>query len=101
MEKAKYEFLARAYQCASSEDACGWVFVSLPQELSAEIRESFKHLEEGWGRMKVTAQLGGSEWQTSVWFDTKQNAYLLPLKAKVRRQENVVLDEELKLTILV
>ena len=101
MEKVKYEFSAKAYQYSSSEEMCGWTFVSLPKELSAEIRESFKHLEEGWGRMKVTAKLGGSEWQTAIWFDTKQDTYLLPLKAKIRKQENVVPDEVLQVVIWV
>jgi len=101
VEKEKYEFSASAYQYSSAEEMCGWTFVSLPQELSAEIREKFKHMEEGWGRMKVTARLGGSEWDTAIWFDTKQNAYLLPLKAKIRKQENIVLDKELQIIILV
>ena len=100
MDKTKYEFLASAYQYSSSEESCGWVFVSLPKELSIEIREKNKYLEEGWGRMKITAKLGQSEWQTSIWFDTKQSAYLLPLKAKIRKQENVVLGENVKISIL-
>ena len=79
----------------------GWTFVSLPKELSAEIRDKFKALEEGWGRMKVTAKLGESEWQTAIWFDTKQDTYLLPLKAKIRKQENVVLGEDVHVVILV
>ena len=101
MERVQYEFSARAYQYASPEEMCGWTFVSIPQELSAEIRKNFKSLEEGWGRMKVTAKLRGSEWQTAIWFDTKQNTYLLPLKAKVRKQEKVVLGEYVKIIILI
>ena len=101
MEKTEYEFLAKAYQSSSSKEMCGWIFVSLPKELSKEIRTNFKCLEEGWGRMKVIAKLGGSEWQTAIWFDTKQDTYLRPLKAKIRKQENVVLGEDVKVTILV
>ena len=101
MDKVKYKFSARPYQYSSSEEMCGWTFVSLPKELSGEIRERFKHLEEGWGRMKVTAKLGSSEWQTAIWFDTKQDTYLLPLKAKIRKQEHVVPDEDLQVVIWV
>ena len=99
MEKMKYEFSAKAYQFSSSEEMCGWTFVSLPKELSIEIRDNFKHLEEGWGRMKVTANLGDSEWQTAIWFDTKQGAYLLPLKAKIRKQEKIISGEEVKIIL--
>ena len=101
MQKIKYEFTAKTYQCSSSNDMGGWTFVSLPKELSTEIRDNFKHLEEGWGRMKVTAKLGNSEWQTAIWFDTKQDTYLLPLKAKIKKQENVLLDEDVEVSILV
>jgi Domain of unknown function (DUF1905). len=101
MDKIKYEFSATTYQSSSSEEMCGWTFVSLPKELSAVIRENFKHLEEGWGRMKVTAKLGSSEWQTAIWFDTKQDTYLLPLKAKIRKQENVALNENVQVVILI
>jgi len=101
MEKMKYAFTASAYQCSSSDEMGGWTFVSLPKEQSAEIRNNFKWLEEGWGRMKVTATLGGSEWQTAIWFDTKQDTYLLPLKAKIKKQEHVVLGEDINIAILI
>jgi len=94
MEKIEYDFLAKPYFDE-------WTFVLLPKELSAEIRENFKVLEEGWGRMRVTAKLGNSEWQTAIWFDTKQGVYLLPLKAKIRRQENVLPGEEIRVSVLI
>ena len=101
MEQIRYEFSAKAYQYSSSEEMCGWVFASLPKELSKEIRDNFKCLEEGWGRMKITAKIGDSKWQTSIWFDTKQDTYLLPLKAKIRKQENIVLGEDVQISIQV
>ena len=95
----KYEFSAKVYQYSSSEDMIGWTLVSLPKEISVEIRENFKSLEEGWGRMKITAKVGNSEWQTAIWFDTKQDTYLLPLKAAIRKKENIVLDKDADITI--
>jgi hypothetical protein len=89
----------------ASVDCCSWwggilgTFVSLPKEVSIEIRNNFKCLEEGWGRMKVTAKVGNSEWQTAIWFDTKQDTYLLPLKATIRKKENIVLDKDIDITI--
>jgi len=101
MEKMKCAFSAIPYQYASSEGICGWTFVSVPKELSVQIRKDFKYLEEGWGRLKVTATLGDSEWETAIWFDTKQDTYLLPLKAKIKKQEKVVLGDEVQIAILV
>lgn len=42
--------------------------------------------EEKRGRLKVTAIIGDSQWQTTVWFDRKRDTYLLPLKAVVRKK---------------
>lgn len=95
----KYEFCARAYQYSASADMSGWTIVSLPSELSAQIRAHFQWLEEGWGRMKVTAEVGGSAWKTAIWFDTKQNTYLLPLKATIRKKEKILPDQDVKVSI--
>ncbi len=66
----------------------GWFFVSIPQKLSTEIRTHFKNQEEGWGRMKVTAIVNELKWKTSIWFDSKSNHYLLPIKAEIRKKGN-------------
>jgi hypothetical protein len=82
----KYQFTAQTWEYGG---AGSWVFRTLPEEISKEIREHFQSEEEGWGRLKATAQIGNSEWKTAIWFDTKKNAYLLPLKAEIRKKENV------------
>jgi len=97
----KYEFSAKVYQYSSSAEMCGWTFVSLPKAMSIEIRENFKQLEEGWGRMKVTAKTGNSEWKTAIWFDTKQDTYLLPLKSEIRKKEDIAPDKDIEITIWV
>ena len=95
----QYTFTAKAYRYSTSADMVGWTIVSLPKEIATEIRDNFKCLEQGWGRMKATAKVGNSEWQTAIWFDTKQDTYLLPLKAAVRKKENIVLNESIKIVI--
>jgi hypothetical protein len=84
--KIKYEFSAITWQYSSPG---GWCFVSLPVEIAKEIRDNLRWQEEGWGRLKATAKIGESEWQTAIWFDTKMNTYLLPVKAEIRKKENV------------
>ena len=97
----KFEFTAKPYYCSTSDDMSGWVFAALPREMSAEIRKSCKCFEQGWGRLKATAKVGGSEWQTSVWFSKESEAYLLPLKAAIRKKEKVELDKDVRITIWV
>lgn len=76
-----------------------WYFVSLPQGMASAIRESFKSLEEGWGRLKAVAKIGGSEWKTAIWFDTKSQTYLLPLKKDIRVKEKIGADTTVAVTL--
>ncbi len=92
----EYEFSAEVWQYNSNG---AWQFVCLPQELAKEIRENLKWQEEGWGRLKVTAKTGLSEWKTAIWFDTKMSTYLLPLKAEIRKKENLGVGETIEVLI--
>lgn len=57
--------------------------------------------EEGWGRLKIKAQLGNSQWDTAIWWDSKSNTYLLPIKSAIRNAEKIMPGEEQKITIWV
>jgi hypothetical protein len=92
----KYEFSAKCWQYAGKG---AWIFVSLPKKLSGEIRRHFKHEEEGWGRLKITAQIGSSEWKTAIWFDTKSIAYILPLKSEIREKENIATGKHVRVSV--
>lgn len=95
--KIKYDITEKIWQHSSDG---GWHFVSLPQNISKEIRDSFRSLEEGWGRLKVTAVIGDSEWKTALWFDTKANTYLLPVKSSIRKKEKIHTNEFVKVSIV-
>ncbi len=82
LDKITYTFSARIWQHNSSS---GWFFVSLPAGISEEIRANLRWQEEGWGRMKATARINDHSWNTSIWYDKKEGAYLLPIKQEVRR----------------
>ena len=58
-----------------------------------------KWQEEGWGRMKTTAKINGLKWKTSIWFDTKENNYLLPVKSEIRKKLNLKENESLIISI--
>jgi hypothetical protein len=67
-----------------------WHFVSLPKALSARLKRLFGGLRRGFGSLKVTVTLGGTQWTTSIFPDAKRGSYLLPLKAAVRAQEKAL-----------
>lgn len=94
--KIKYDFSEKTWQHSSPG---GWYFVSLPKEISKEIRSVLKSEEEGWGRLKAVAKIGKSEWKTAIWFDSKSKTYLLPLKAEVRKKENIEVEKQIDVVI--
>jgi hypothetical protein len=88
--KNHYQFSSKLWRYPAQG---GWHFISLPKKISKEIRSAFKWEEEGWGRLKATARIGNSEWNATIWFDTKMDTYLLPIKAEIRKKEALVIDQ--------
>jgi hypothetical protein len=93
----KYEFSAMLWQ--HNAPSGGWHFVSLPGELAKEIREFLKSEEEGWGRLRATVKVGNTEWKSAIWFDSKQNTYLLPIKAEIRKKEDLKVGDNVKTVV--
>lgn len=94
--KIKHQFSAKTWQHPSPG---GWYFISLPTTIAAEIRTGLQSEEEGWGRLKAVAKTGNSEWKTAIWYDTKMNTYLLPLKAEIRKKEGIIVGKKLQITL--
>ncbi|NAS10743.1 DUF1905 domain-containing protein [Flavobacteriaceae bacterium R33] len=92
----KYEFTTKMWQHG---EPGGWHFVSLPKIISKEIRENLKWQEEGWGRMKAIAKIGDLQWDTAIWFDTKMDTYLLPIKAEIRKRSKLEADKTFDMSI--
>jgi len=65
----------------------GWHFITLPQEVAKEIKETFGSEKRGWGSLPVKMTIGKMIWETSIFPDKKSASYLLPLKAEVRKKE--------------
>lgn len=95
--KIKYDFTAVIWQHNSSG---GWYFVTLPIELSNEIRENLQWQEEGWGRMKASAQIATMTWDTAIWYDAKLKSYLLPIKSEVRKKLGLSSNQSVEISIL-
>lgn len=71
------------------DGAAAWHFASLPLGLSAELKRLFGGQARGWNSLPIRAQVGTTSWRSSVFYDTKRKAYLLPLKAEVRKKEGI------------
>lgn len=81
--KIQYTFEAKVWQYPGKG---GWYFVTMPVDQSKEIRDNLGWQEEGWGRLKATAQINDQTWDTAIWFDSKLQSYLLPLKSDIRQK---------------
>ncbi len=68
-----------------------WYFVPVPEEQSLDLEEMSSMLSYGWGCIPVTAEIGKTEWYTSLF--PKDGLYLVPLKAAVRKSERLELGE--------
>ena len=65
-----------------------WYFVTVPEEISDGIADLTAGSRKGFGSVRVTATIGSTTWQTSV-FPSKSGTYLLPVKKPVRTAEHL------------
>ena len=61
-------------------------FAPVPQDCAAELRRVVRLITYGWGMIPVEAVIASVRFQTSLF--PKNETYLLPLKAEVRRKSN-------------
>ena len=70
--------------------ADSWTFVSLPKDVSEEIRDvAGDGPRRGFGSVRVRATIGGSSWKTSIFPDSGTGCYVLPVKRSVREAEGL------------
>ena len=62
-------------------------FAPIPAQCAAELRQVSKLVTYGWGMVPVDATIGGVGFYTALF--PKDETYLLPLKADVRRKTNI------------
>jgi hypothetical protein len=77
----------------------GWHFVSVPKSKSKEIKELFATNLRGFGSIPVNVTIGKTSWQTSIFPDKKSSTYVMPLKADVRKKENIKAGKTINYTI--
>ena len=75
-----------------------WHFLTIPEELSAEIRAQSLLRRGGFGSVRVEVSIGEVSWRTSV-FPQKSGGYILPVKADVRRRADISGGDDVSLTL--
>ena len=74
-------------------------FVRVPPELCDDLRIVARQVTYGWGMIPVTARIGHTEWQTSLF--PKDGGYLVPIRASVQRAENLAAGDTVTLRLAV
>lgn len=72
-----------------------WFFVTMPEKESGDLKTISASVTYGWGVIPVRVQIGKTVWKTSLF--PKDDLYLVPIKADVRKAEH--LDEGDEVTI--
>ncbi|MEO8315703.1 MAG: DUF1905 domain-containing protein [Pseudomonadota bacterium] len=98
--KSTYRTRAKLWRWSGGK--ASWFFITLPAAMSEEIRlVDAGPRRVGFGALKVTATIGESTWQTSIFPSAGLNAYLLPVKAAVRKSEKMVEGKAVHVLIVV
>lgn len=82
--------------------ATAWHFITLPQDKSEEIKffdENMHEKRRGWGAVRVLVTIGKTSWQTSIFPTSKLQAYILPVKADVRKKEKILVGNQVKVQL--
>ncbi len=98
MNYNEYEFKAKLWLY---EGAAAWHFLTIPTQISEDIKRNFGALQRGWGSLPVRTSIGATTWETSIFPDKKLQAYLLPIKAEVRKKERVVVGDVVTVFLVV
>ncbi|GAA4377460.1 DUF1905 domain-containing protein [Nocardioides caricicola] len=91
------EFDAVLWEWESSPEGTAWVFLTVPEDETEEIRLRAGP-PRGFGSVRVEVTVGGSTWATSV-FPDKVRGFVLPVKKAVRRAESLEPGDSARVTL--
>ncbi len=74
-------------------------FMSIPEELSGEIRAHALMIRRGFGSVRVEARVGDVTWRTSVFPSKSNGGYFLPVKIDICRKEGLVEGDNVKVEL--
>ena len=74
-----------------------FLFVAVPEKQSRDIKSVSGLVTYGWGVIPVHAQIGETEWKTSLF--PKDGRYLVPIKMSVQKAENVTVDDNVSIRL--
>ncbi len=86
MADGTYRFRSELWEWTGK---AAWHFLSVPEDVTDEIDEVYGDQAAGFGSVKVEVTMGSTTWTTSIFPDTKRGCFILPVKAAVRKAEDL------------
>ncbi|MDP2121990.1 MAG: DUF1905 domain-containing protein [Hoeflea sp.] len=80
-------------------EKASWHFITVPAEISHQIR-FLAGKTQGFGSIRIRARTGATRWDTSLFPDKASGCYFLPVKAMVRKAENVTAGDRVGFEIM-
>lgn len=90
-----FEFVGECWLWQAEKGS--WHFITLPQDKSEEIKyfnEKMHEKQRGWGAVRVLVTIGNTCWETSIFPSSQLGAYILPVKADVRKKEKISIGDQ-------
>lgn len=81
----RYEFTGKVTRWKSNPK---FFLVAMPKKYFKEINELAETVRRGWGSVRVSAFIGKTSFQTSI-FPSSEGTFEMPLKASVRKAEGI------------
>jgi hypothetical protein len=88
------EFAAPLWRWESRREF--WTFVSLPAAVTEEIQDLAGDLPRGFGAVRAHVRVGTRQWWTSVFPQSADSAYVLPIKKSVRDANGLDLGDDVR-----
>ncbi len=82
-------------------EVAAWHFIPITKKVGQEIKERYNSLQRGFGSLPVQVAIGNTIWSTSIFPDKYSGSYILPLKASVRKKEEIEVGDLVTFTISV
>lgn len=89
--KSSFSFTAKIWKWPGD---MGWYFVHVPRDYFEPIRAKY-----GKGMIKVSVTIGKTMWDTSLFPHLQSKGYLISVKAKVRKAEDLWEGDEVKVRV--
>ncbi len=82
-------------------DSAQWHFIGIPKQVGQHIRATSGARTRGFGSIPVTVIIGETTWQTSIFRDKASESYLLPIKAMVRKKEDLQAGDKVLIQLVI